>query len=520
MSASPDILNSIAEATKGIKEIKETAVTKAEVAEKIDKLAERIKGIEDDAKKMVTRMGTPGDFRPSAVKKMVDRGVRSMTARGDAEQMEAATALGSVYKTAPDGRFLPELRLDQDEIELLELAERVKIMDAIASYDRNWEKQKATLGEEEAFKRKFPKTARAWGAAVQEFRKTTGQLDTATSGLGSDWVPTLMSSTLTDAVRLATPELNMFQMLTMPSASWTWPIKSGVSGYYVKAQAAATTKSSLATSSIAFTARLGAIYTTWTDEIVEDSIIAILPAIRADFSRALAEGKSMAIVNGDLTGFAGTHMDDDTNTAGAYQAPNLLYGLRYYALKGSAKTKTFYDAGTLAVLTSTIIATAAKQMGKYALNRNGDVVCLVGVKHWLELQLLDANLITVDKYGPNATIITGERGSVYGIPVVVSYAMDQRAAAGLKAGNGLNESGGPNTSGQALIVHRPSWVITDRRQDTIEQDKDITTGISTLVLTNRWDFGPIYRPASYPTGGAFNPDTEPHVCVIGDLTLG
>ena len=314
---------------------------------------------------------------------------------------------------------------------------------------------------------------------------------------------------------MATPEINLFEHITMPTPVFKLPIKVGVGSFLLKTEASDATLSGPTTSNISLTARLCAYYTTWTDEIAEDSIIAIVPMLRADAFRAVAEGKSRAIISGDRTGIAGTHMDTDYEAASTANPEMMVYGLRQYALGG---TDNKYDAGTLATFTSTIVAGAAVQMGKYAAGRLGDLVCLVGAASWLNL-LIDANMVTIDKMGSNATILTGQVGSVFGIPIILSHGVQTRngvtgAATGVTGSTGLNDLGA-NTSGTAVLVNRTCWKIGDRRMDTVETDKNIVKGMNTLVLTNRWDFAPLFQPTNYPA--SHNATTEPHTTVITDI---
>lgn len=489
--------------------------TRAEFDEFKVKVGKDREDLDKVAKANVTRIGTPGEPSDNGIRKLIARGVKKMAFKATDErgQFEAAQALGNMYETNHLGMLTHRKRWEDSEMKVLELAELVVLADALAQgADPDWQFKKMRGGEREVFMAKFPKIGGMWDRVMTEFRKTTDIMDTTTTAQGIEWIPTAFNSTLTDQIRLGTPELNLFEHVTMPTSTWKWPIKTSVGAYYIKAEGVAATLSGPRTAAITFSAKLFAYYTQWTDEIAEDSIIAILPMLRADAFRATAEGKSRAIISGDREG---THMDTDIAAGSAVLPEKNINGLRHYALHG---TDNKYDAGTLATFTSTIAATAAGQMGKYAAGRMGDLVLLVGTMSWLNL-LLDTNMVTIDKMGPQATLLTGQVGSVFGIPVIISHGVQSRngatgAATGVTGSTGLND-GGANTSGTAILVNRNVWKIGDRRQDTIEQDKNVVTGVNTLVLTNRWDFVPLYQPTSYPT--THDATVEPHTTVITDI---
>jgi hypothetical protein len=74
---------------------------------------------------------------------------------------------------------------------------------------------------------------------------------------------------------------------------------------------------------------------------------------------------------------------------------------------------------------------------------------------WLGL----TEVITIDKFGPNATVLTGQLATVDGIPVIVSGEMGLTEADGK-----ISATPGNNTKGQAVCVYRPGWVVGFRRR--------------------------------------------------------
>ncbi len=97
--------------------------------------------------------------------------------------------------------------------------------------------------------------------------------------------------------------------------------------------------------------------------------------------------------------------------------------------------------------------------------------------------LSDTNLATVDKFGPHATVLTGEIAKVDGVPVLVSAEMPLTQADG-KA----NTTG--NTKGQAVCVYRPGWVVGYRRRVAATMDYLPYYDAYQMVATVRLAFAP------------------------------
>ena len=139
-----------------------------------------------------------------------------------------------------------------------------------------------------------------------------------------------------------------------------------------------------------------------------DSAAAILPFVRGKLVQAFVEAEEQTILDGDTDG---THQDTDVQALGATDVRTAWDGLRKKAL---AQTAT---AGSGA-LTAAQVKTLRATMGKWGINPS-DLALIVGVNGYYDL-LGDDNLLTVEKLGPKATILNGQLGMIYGMPVIVS----------------------------------------------------------------------------------------------------
>jgi HK97 family phage major capsid protein len=280
-------------------------------------------------------------------------------------------------------------------------------------------------------------------------------MDSTTSAEGDEFVPTLLSGNLIERVELALMVVALFPSLDMPSNPFEIPgFGTRTRGGKAVEQTADTGQTGFlkitpATRKITLTAVKFAAEALVSKELEEDSIVPILPFIREELVSQMAHDMEDAVINGDTTG---THQDSDVTAA---TDPRKNWdGLRKLANAG-AKT----DGGN-AVLTAAMLRTNRKKMGKYGVNPN-DVVHVIGIGQYVNL-LSDANVLTVDKFGPNATILTGELGKVDGIAIVVSeYVRADLNATGVYDNTTTNRS-------IAITTNRRGFLVGNRRTVTVQ----------------------------------------------------
>jgi hypothetical protein len=186
-----------------------------------------------------------------------------------------------------------------------------------------------------------------------------------------------------------------------------------------------------------------------------DSAVAITPFTRMKLVRAFVDAEEKAILDGDTDG---THQDSDVNSLGATDARWAWDGLRK---KGLAQTST----NAAGALSASVLRTLRSGMGKWGLNPS-DLAIIVGVNSYYDL-LADSELLTLDKLGPQATILTGQIGSLYGAPVIASeHVRENLNASGVYDGI-------TTTKTYAVIVNRMEWALGHRMALDIEVDDSI-----------------------------------------------
>ena len=128
-----------------------------------------------------------------------------------------------------------------------------------------------------------------------------------------------------------------------------------------------------------------------------------------------------------------------------------------------------------------------KGMGKYGVNPT-EIAWVVSIECYIRMLGL-SEVLTVDKYGPNSPILTGELGSFDGSPLIVSeFVRNDLNASGIYDGTTVTKT-------EAILVHRESFVYGDRRRVTVETDRFPLTQQNVLVATERVIFQ-MMRPST------------------------
>jgi HK97 family phage major capsid protein len=326
----------------------------------------------------------------------------------------------------------------------------------------------------------------------EEYLPSLRAMDTQTAGEGAEFVPRDLSSELIERVNLPLIVPQLFGVVNMPTPKFDIPAR-GVGrvrgGKLVEATADTgqdkAKKVTPATRKVTLEAVKFAIEALVSKEETEDSIIPILPFIMEELVDYLAADREDAILNGSL---AGTHPDSDVT---ASDDPRKVWkGLRAWAPSAAR-----HDVGNDALTPADLLKSRGR-MGKYGA-RPSDLVHIVSMIGYIQL-LSDSNVQTVDKYGANATILTGELGRSHGVPVVVSeYSRQDLNASGVHDGETA-------TRHAAQTVYTRGFVRGTRRQLATqlltelyaESDQDAIIATMREAFTSRYpDTQPVVAEA-------------------------
>lgn len=307
----------------------------------------------------------------------------------------------------------------------------------------------------------------------------------ATSGSGSDWVPTQFSADMIDLIRLQLKVAALFEKIDMPTDPYKLPLlTSDAQAYLVSEETADAgtniTASTPGTGGATLTAKKLAARSLFSAEVEEDSIIPILPMLRTNVARVIANAWEKAIIDGSTATW--------DSGVGSTDVRKAFDGLRYYATTVLAKTvdcSTFNEEKLRAV---------RALMVEYGVDP-GRLAWICGPKVYQKRVLNLDDVTTKDKYGDKAVVITGELAKLDGIPMIVSGQMAENLNA-----NGVYDAS-VTSKGVILLVNRDAFVLGDRRRITIKTDDLIQTDQTVLVATQRAAFERVWTTGTVVAAG-------------------
>lgn len=285
-------------------------------------------------------------------------------------------------------------------------------------------------------------------------------MDVDTTGEGLDWVPTGIGATLHEKVRAAGKVAPLFARITIPTNPWKWPLEAADMTAYRVAEPLGDTEtkftpSTAGTGATTFDAEIFGARGLFSKSLDADSAIAVLPYVVNKVSQAFADAEEKAILDGDTDG---THQDSDIG-ASTTEAVTAWDGLRK---KGLAETPS--DAANV-IPTLALLRTARALMAKFGISP-AELAVIVGVASYHNL-LKDADVRTVDKFGPSAIVLNGQLAAVDGIPLIVSeHVREDLNAAGVHDAVTTDRT-------YAAVVNRGEWAIGQREGIDVEVDESI-----------------------------------------------
>ncbi|MCB9229224.1 MAG: phage major capsid protein [Deltaproteobacteria bacterium] len=260
-------------------------------------------------------------------------------------------------------------------------------------------------------------------------------------GEGDEWVPTAISSTFVEEFELDRRVEGMVRTLQMTTNPWELPVQKDVTKAKVVAEGAQAISQNFATNKLVFNAKKFQEFTVLPEELNEDSAVPILSLLRSELVEAQQRAVEAATINGDT---AGTHQDSDTDALPADVAEKAWDGFRKLAIANSANggTVTFGSGVTDAKLRE-----MRTKLGKFGVNPR-DLMWLPSPLGYQQMLGTD-DVVTVEKFGPQATVLSGALASYQGIPIVISEFMRDDLNA-----SGVYDGVTTDNTGILLVNHR------------------------------------------------------------------
>ena len=305
-------------------------------------------------------------------------------------------------------------------------------------------------------------------------------MDSTTSGTGDELVPTQEAEALWMDVNLETMVSPLFSRVDMPSDPFEIPLQLGDVNWYPGTENLATTSTALTTAKQTLTAYELVGQVPWSLTLDEDAVIAMASEVRSTLVRNTAEVIDDVLLNGDTTTV--NNINADGATISKPDAGNGHWLLGFDGLTHLPLVDNTSQANNQgAAVSDDIFNEIRGKLGKYGV-RPSELAYVMDVNTYIR-SLSIGNFRTLDKLGPNATLLQGQLGAVEGIPVIVSEQMKLADTDGkvTDAGNGTD-------TGRLLIVSRTQWRVGFRRELVIETDRDIQKRQNVMVISLRLAF--------------------------------
>lgn len=392
---------------------------------------------------------------------------------------------GAAYNGGHFKSPVEALMCDSDDIVIREWqkkADLVYIASVLASTPNvSWLSEKLRSGNDSK-----------WSDFVKNFQAETKAMYEGGTGVGAEWVPTILSSELYREVRLALKVANLHPRFNMTSNNVEIPSKSGAVFAELISEASSDSSTKItakthSTRKIAFSAKKFGLRTLTSTELDEDAIIPTLQAIREDIVYALSTAEEYAVINGDT---AGTQDTKDQNGDVIHAKSNLKAWDGYRKISKNQGQAIISSGGTL---TAAHVRKMFASMGKFAVDVT-KLAMVTSTQGYFKQFLALGNVQTLDKLGPNAVILTGQLGQYHGVPIIVSEWVRKDVGAS-------GYSGGTSAKNKTSIVgvRTDAFRIGDSRAIKVETEKDIDTDQIKVVGTRRLDFKNMYTTAAANT---------------------
>ena len=319
-----------------------------------------------------------------------------------------------------------------------------------------------------------PDSVREWDARLK------AAMDSVTAGKGDELVPTGMSYRLWEDVHQETKVAGLFNRIDMPTNPFDIPLQLGDVNWYPGTENTAVAESTPKTAKQTLTAYELVAEVPWSLTLEEDAVFAVLPEVRRTLVRNAAEVIDDVLLNADMTATNNINADSTTittSTAGMAQYLIGFNGLLHLPLVEN----TGQSKGVAGEITAAGYLDLLKKLGKYGVNAR-ETVFITDVATFVSSLGISA-VETVDKLGPQATILTGQLATVYGHPLIVSGQMKLADADGK-----VTDGGNDTDRGRVLCVNTSQWRVGFRRHLMIDTERDIQKRQNLMVVSMRLAF--------------------------------
>jgi HK97 family phage major capsid protein len=293
--------------------------------------------------------------------------------------------------------------------------------------------------------------------------KANEAMHSTQAGYGDEFVPEDLAQTVIEKARDKSVILNRIPAENiwdpMPTQPYDIPVEGGDPTFYGSDESTddnattdAVSSSKAGTNKLQLDAKKYTAITYLSGELDEDARIAggMQNYVTSKLGKAFAELIDKVWVNGDTTNAA----TGNVNLDDADPADNLYYLKQSGLVRAALDLSTDFSVGTMDTADFKV---ARKKLGLLGADP-AELLWLFNLDTYYEL-LTIAQLETLEKRGPTATVIDGTVNSVQGIPVTYLSTFLKAEADGK-----ISTTGSNNTLGRFLLIHLPSLYFGWRRK--------------------------------------------------------
>lgn len=326
-------------------------------------------------------------------------------------------------------------------------------------------------------------------SCFKDFSEFHRALDTATAGEGAEFVPTNLSGRLIELTRLEEKVGGLFEMIPMTSGTFEISVEGDdtdaklIGEQKVVVAALDSNEETPGTGKVTFSAKKFRGRYQFSREETEDAIIQVMPYAERKIVRSIARSTDNAIINGQLTA------DIDTGYGGlATTDPRKAFnGLRYIGTQTLTLAVCGHDLSTPSDDGLRVLRSRLDTYGMYP----EELVHLVSAKGYL-MQLIRKleGTLTLDKYGPNAVILSGEVQKHDNVPVVPSAFVQNNM------NSGAIYDGTVTDLTAVITLNRTMFLLGVRRGLEVMTEYLPSHDVYNMYAYKRQDFQPANTPSS------------------------
>lgn len=327
--------------------------------------------------------------------------------------------------------------------------------------------------------------------AKRGYEQAVKAMDTAESGYGSQLIGAQYVGDLWPAARRLGRVFPLIDTFEMTAPTSYLPIEADLPEMLFVSEATSPTATAYTTSKagsnrVTVSANKFVISMIWSTELEEDSIIPLIDYLMAQAQKSIAHYSDSLVLNGDTTNAATGNINlDDADPADTkhYLA---FDGIRHAALVDN----TANDANMAGAITWNALMNAKSQMidatnlADWGHPVDPDDLIFVAHPEMADEINKLTEVLTMDKYGPNAVVINGEASRLARHPLVASIACPKTELDGKVSTTAAN-----NTKGQVVVFNKRGFKAGWRRQVRVEAKREVETDQNRLFFSLRMGFG-------------------------------